>query len=114
MRLRFPLEHCCDRRNGFVSVQKAANFLVNLSMEAMNARSRAPPRRRKVAAPSKIDSMAAETVPLDLLWTRIPTLQQQETLRRLTQMLAQRLAARDGSLENTLTVNPGRREASDE
>ena len=58
--------------------------------------------------------MAAETVPLDLLWTRIPTLQQQETLRRLTQMLAQRLAARDGSLENTLTVNPGRREASDE
>ena len=54
--------------------------------------------------------MAAETVPLELLWTRIPTRQQQETLRRLTQMLAQRLATRDGSLR----VNPERREASDE
>lgn len=114
MRLRFPLELCCGWRNGFVSVQKAANLLVNLSKEAMNARSRAPPRRRKVAAPSKIDSMAAESVPLELLWTRIPTLQQQEILRRLTQMLAQRLVVRDGSLENTLGTNPGRREASDE
>lgn len=110
MRLRYPPKHCCGWRNGFVSVPKAANLLVNLSMEAMNARSRAPPRRRKIAVPSKIDSMAAETVPLELLWTRIPTRQQQETLRRLTQMLAQRLATRDGSLR----VNPERREASDE
>lgn len=83
-------------------------------MEAIYARSRAPPRRRKVAAPSKIDSVAAETVPLELLWTRFPALQQQETLRRLTQMLAQRLAGRDGSPENTLAVNPERRGASDE
>ena len=73
-----------------------------------------PPRRKKVAAPSKIDSVAAETVPLELLWTRIPTLQQQETLRRLTQMLAQGLAVHHGSHENTLTVKSERREASDE
>lgn len=110
MRLRFPLEHCCGWRNGFVSGQKAANLLVKLSKEAMNARSRAPPRRRKTTAQSEIVVKAAETIALELLWMRIPAIQQQETLRRLTQMLAQRLAAPD----NTLGANPERREASDE
>jgi hypothetical protein len=104
------LEHCCGWRNGLVSGLKAAHLLVEPSKEAMNARLRAPPRRGKVATQSKIASMATETIPLGLLWMRIPAIQQQETLRRLTQMLAQRLAAR----ESTREEHPGRREASDE
>ena len=97
-----------------MSVLEAANLLVRLSKEALNATPRPPPRRTKVAERPNNASSGTATVPLEQLWTRIPSIPQQETLRRLTQMLAQRLAARDGSLENTLAVNPGRREASDE
>ena len=76
----------------------------------MNAKTSAPPRRTNVASQSETVAKATETVPLELLWMRIPSIQQQETLRRLTQMLAQRLA----TPKDTLEANPGRREASDE
>ncbi len=69
-----------------------------------------PPRQSKVASQSKTVTKATETVPLEQLWTRIPTLQQQETVQRRTQMLAQRLA----TPANTPEANPRRREASDE
>ena len=69
-----------------------------------------PPRRIKVAGQSKTVATVTQTVPLELLWMRIPSIQQQETLRRLTQMLVQRLA----TPANTLEANPRRREASDE
>lgn len=72
----------------------------------MNAKSSAPPRRTNVAAQSETVAKATETVSLELLWMRIPSIQQQEILRRLTQMLAQRLA--------TPEVNLGRRGSSDE
>ena len=110
LRLRFQPEHCCGWRIGSVSVLEAANLLIEPSKEALNAKSRAPPRRTKVAGQSQTVAKATETVPLELLWMRIPSIQQQETLRRLTQMLAQRLA----TPENTLEANPRRREASDE
>jgi len=86
----------------------------------LNAKSRAPPRRTKVAGRSNCVSSDATTVPLEQLWMRMPSIQQQETLRRLSQMLAQRLAAHEHVPEAGLRsatdrdATPLGREVSDE
>jgi hypothetical protein len=52
---------------------------------------RSPPPRLAIAPPQP-----AMVVPLEQLWTRLPQLRQQETLRQLTQLLARRLAPANG------------------
>ena len=120
VRLGFLLEHCCGWRNGSFSVLEAANLLIKLSKEALNAETRTPPRRTKAAERLKNASSARATVPLEQLWTRIPSIPQQEILRRLTQMLAQRLAAGNEATAASLPMAADRdatlpgREVSDE
>ena len=120
LRLRFLLEHCCGWRNGSISVLEAANLLVKLSKEALNGKTRPPPRRTKVAERPNNASSGTATVPLEQLWMRIPSIPQQEILRRLTQMLAQRLAAGNEATEASRQTAADRdaalpgREVSDE
>ena len=53
-----------------------------------------PPPRPTLASPKP-----ATVVALEQLWTRIPLARQQELLRQLTRMLAQRLAPPDSKEE---------------